>query len=291
MHVQFGSIMPDRDEQPGLEPVFPGYSPPRTPFPQPDHSGLQSLLTGQDKNLSRSEKMLSETHISDSSLEPVRQGYYPEALSTQPDHSGLQSFVISETEKFSNLGAISYGTPAETLITDRSKSGHSGKTGPSHRRRMWYISGGVAAVLCVILVAVLTGVFVSKANHKQSSTGSVGTTSPTSANSTSNSSTITLSQIRQGSDLTVAGWRTDAGIQLFLYYQDINGTLRYSEYDSGRGSFTTNNSYWEESETIVSVAGNTSVAAGMIVWRDTDAVSHPDHGHNNPSLEDSILTI
>lgn len=101
----------------------------------------------------------------------------------------------------------------------------------------------------------------------------MGTISPTTTNSTSNSSTVTLTQIRQGSDLAVTGWRTDNGIQIFIYYQDVNGTLRYSEYDSGRGSFTTNNSYWEDSEALISVAENTSVAAGIIIWHETIAVS------------------
>lgn len=138
-------------------------------------------------------------------------------------------------------------------------------------------------MLCVIIGAVLAGVFGSRAAHNQSQASTVGTIDPTTANSTSNSSTTTLSQIRQGSSLAVTGWRTDDGIQIFLYYQDVNGTLRCSEYDSGRGSFTTNSSYWEESETLLSVADNTSVAAGMIIWYDTSAVS-PAKSSIHPSI-------
>lgn len=270
--------MPVTEGQPGLEPVNPGYYP-GTPFTQADYSIPQSLYTVQASKAPGPEDSFPEA-LPDGSLEPVYPGYHPGDPFTHPDHSSLQSWPKGQSEKTDNFATPSTGTPQHTPTSGTSLAAeleNTDKTRISSHRKKWLIWGGVAAVLCVILVAVLVGVFVAKASDKQSKTAAMGTTSPTTANSTSsNSSTssiVALNQIRQGSDMTVAGWRTDDGIQIFLYYQDINGTLRYSEYDSGRGSFTTNNSYWEDSETLMTVAENTSVAAGMIVWQSTDAVS------------------
>lgn len=271
--------MPNREEQPGLEPVFPDQRH-GAASTQSDHYPPQPFYSSRPKNIdqstSRFEDCLPETVKSDSSLEPVYPGYHPRAPFRQPDHSVPQSLCTTTSEK----PEASTTRPNESLSFTLSKhdsraveSENVNETKSRRRRRKRCIWGGAGAVLCIIIVAILAGVLGARATRKRSHSDSMGTNSPTTSNSTSSSSTATLTQIRQGSDLAVTGWRTENGIQIFLYYQDVNGTLRSSKYDSGRGSFTTNNSYWEVSEALISVAGNTSVAAGMIIWSDTIAVS------------------
>lgn len=255
--------MPDREEQPGLEPVFPDHCH-EAASTQPDRLSPKSLYTSRTENIGQ-----STSRFENSLPEAINN---PMVFFKQPDHSGLQFMYTSPSEQPHTLV-----TKSDDSIpyTPKTRSSHTVDTGNinkmklSRRHKRRYIWGGAGAILCIILVAVLAGVFGTRATRHRSQSSSMGTISP---NITSNSTTVTLSQIKQGSDLAVTGWRTDNGIQIFLYYQDVNGTLRSSEYDSGRGSFTTNNSYWEDSQALVTVAENTSVAAGIIIWYETIAV-------------------
>lgn len=215
-------------------------------------------------------------------LEPVFSGYQPGEPYPQPDHSGLQPWYPSQTSKQAAV--------AELPVVDSKTKTITASTW--HRRRSLII--GCIGLVVLIVAGVLAGVLVTRSRDTRTDTATAASnsdsTSSTQPNSTTNStSSVTLTQIRQDSDLAVVGWRTSSGIQIFLYYQDGNGALRYSEYDSGRGSFTTNNSYWETSQTLMSVAANTSFAAGMVIWDTKDIVSRPSSASRHACAQAMVL--
>lgn len=94
--------MPDREEQPGLEPVFPDHCY-EAAATQSDYYLPQSFYSSLPENVSQStsrfEDSLPEAVKSDSSLEPVYPGYHPGAPFRQPDHSGPQYLCTSSSEK------------------------------------------------------------------------------------------------------------------------------------------------------------------------------------------------
>ncbi|KAK0610362.1 hypothetical protein B0T17DRAFT_110853 [Bombardia bombarda] len=148
-------------------------------------------------------------------------------------------------------------------------------TRSSRWRRPWVIIACIALVI-VVVGAVIGGVLGSRAvrmsNSDASSSPTAGS-SPTASNSTSNGTsngTLTTSLIRQGSMLTVAGWRKPLGVEIYLFYQDDRGGLRYSRYDGSRAFSTEkspNNTYWDTSASFNSFAQNgTHLASTMIVY-------------------------
>ncbi|KAI1134317.1 hypothetical protein F5Y05DRAFT_238077 [Hypoxylon sp. FL0543] len=59
-------------------------------------------------------------------------------------------------------------------------------------------------------------------------------TSPGDPTATSSpTATVTLESLRPDSRLAVTGWRADGGFKIRIFYQDRNGTLRFSDYSSG----------------------------------------------------------
>lgn len=141
------------------------------------------------------------------------------------------------------------------------------------------------AIGLVILItsAVVGGVLGSrKANGNNSSSPDESQSTSTSTSSAAiptETSTVTLSSLKKGSNLSVAAWRKSRGLQIFLYYQSQNSSVRWSTYDDTQSSFTYNGSYWGDSKEVVmdstdSAAEDTSLAAGILLWDTTYEVCH-----------------
>ncbi|KAK4098890.1 hypothetical protein N658DRAFT_430994 [Parathielavia hyrcaniae] len=167
------------------------------------------------------------------------------------------------------------------------------KAQASRKKRLWLIIGGVIAVV-VILAAVLGGVFGSRAaNSSASSQSQSGTNSgdsggsgdpgdsggsdqnpSTTGNTTdtttsSNNSTSTPS-IRQGSGLSVTGWRKpDGSVETYLFHQDPGNGLRYSRCDTSRRLSGNDSACWESPVSFGSLAhAGTRLAASTILSGD-----------------------
>lgn len=117
---------------------------------------------------------------------------------------------------------------------------------PARKRRLWLVGGAVAAVI-IIIGAVLGGVLGSRAAGSSSgesavsqSGGGANPASTPSGNGTgntspSNTATARPESIRQGSALSVTGWRrSDGGAEMHLFFQDPQDGLRYSRCDTSR---------------------------------------------------------
>lgn len=186
---------------------------------------------------------------------------------------GLQP-VHPPPEKYSTIEYVQ-PEPSHELYATKDQN----TSEPSRRRRRWFIIGGIILVLVVAAAAVIGGVVGSR--HSSTIQGNQSTSSTNSTDSASNSTSIvSLKSIQQGSSMAVTGWRKSNGVEIYLYYQSPENAIRVSEYDSGRGSFTTNNSYWEDSQAVVlavasALTANTSLGAGMLLWGTKYEVSIP----------------
>lgn len=151
------------------------------------------------------------------------------------------------------------------------------------RSRKWLILAAIVGLVIVMTAAVVGGVLGSrKADGSNSSSAHNGQSLPTSTSSSTSpteTSTVSLSSLKRRSNLSVAGWRKSQGLQIFLYYQSQNGSVRWSTYDDTQSSFTYNGSYWGDSkeagmDSTDSAADNTSLAAGIILWDTAFEVCH-----------------
>lgn len=151
------------------------------------------------------------------------------------------------------------------------------------RSRKRLLIAAVVGLVILITVAVIGGVLGSRKTHDSNPSGADdGQTSPTSTSSATNpteTSTVTLSSLKSRSKLSVAAWRKGQGLQVFLYYQSQNGSLRWSIYDETQSSFTYNGSYWGGSTKVVMdsldpVANDTGIAAGILVFGTMYGVSY-----------------
>lgn len=156
---------------------------------------------------------------------------------------------------------------------------------PTRKRgsRKKLLLAAVVGLVILITAAVVGGVLGSRNAHGGSSSGAdQSQSSPTSTSSVTKpteTSTVTLTSLRLRSKLSVAAWRKSQGLQIFLYYQSQNGSLRWSNYDDTQSSFTYNGSYWGDSTEVVmdsldSAANDTSLAAGMLLWDTTYEVRY-----------------
>jgi hypothetical protein len=150
----------------------------------------------------------------------------------------------------------------------------------SRKKRLWLVIGAVIA-LVVILAAVLGGVLGSRAAKSSGESGasqtggssggsnqnpsSTGNTTDTSSNSTTQ-----LQSIRQGSGLSVTGWRNPSGgVETYLFYQDPENGIRYSRCDTTRRTSSNNSACWESPVSIHSFAdAGTRLASSTILWGD-----------------------
>lgn len=138
------------------------------------------------------------------------------------------------------------------------------------RKRLWIFLGVLAAV--IVVGAVVGGVVGSKATQRHQGASDTEDWPKPSANNT----TTPLKSIARGSDLAVTGWRKRNGVEIYLSYQGPDDKLRFSKYDSGRGTFTVNNSYWEAPTyltNLTSSAGPSSrIASATVLWQSKFAV-------------------
>lgn len=110
------------------------------------------------------------------------------------------------------------------------------------KRRLRIIIGAVLIIVVVIIGAVLGGVLGSRASRSGAESGSVSSSEGENGGSSSGSGSGTNSgsaspsrpkTVRQGTTLTIGGWRKPSGdVELWLFYQDPEGGLRYSRCNS-----------------------------------------------------------
>ncbi|KAK3331805.1 hypothetical protein B0T19DRAFT_86885 [Cercophora scortea] len=146
------------------------------------------------------------------------------------------------------------------------------QTGVS-RKRVWLIAGVLLSVL-VVVGAVVGGVVGSRAAaNKSASTSdpsqSTATPTTTASSPTSTSTTlVTLQSIRQGSALSVTGWRKSTGVEISLFYQDRQNGLRRSKYDTSIRTFSANESFWGASTslTVAQPISGTTLGASTLLF-------------------------
>lgn len=150
--------------------------------------------------------------------------------------------------------------------------------GTKRRSGKWVLLAAIFGLVIVITAVVVGGVLGSrKADGSNSSSADKGQSSPTSTSSATGpteTSTVTLSSLKRRSNLSVAAWRKSQGLQIFLFYQGQNGSIRWSTYDDTQSSFTYNGSYWGDSKEVLmdsldSAADDTNLAAGVLLWGTT----------------------
>ncbi|KXH61171.1 hypothetical protein CNYM01_05628 [Colletotrichum nymphaeae SA-01] len=142
------------------------------------------------------------------------------------------------------------------------------------RRRLWLTAGGVT-LLIVILSVVLAGVFGSRAAKTSSADQTGASPSP------SPSPIATSQTIRQGSSLSVTGWRKSSGVEIFLFYQDVNNYVRCSRYEEVPTSSTLGNTSWHAPVRYNSFATSKSRLAGTTIQFGTGAVPQVEMFYTN----------
>lgn len=172
-----------------------------------------------------------------------------------PGHDGLQ--VDESNLCSSRMAADEQPGTAATAVYQTEKEVATSQE-PRHRLRSRKGLLILIVTIMVVLVpaAVVGGVLGSR--------NAPSTPSPTG----------TPSLIKHRSSLSVAAWRKNEGMEIFLYYQTADGTLRYSTYDDTQSSFTYDGSYWGQSREILVDMGsvedyaaeNTALAATIVLW-------------------------
>ncbi|KAH8901737.1 hypothetical protein GQ53DRAFT_740473 [Thozetella sp. PMI_491] len=149
-----------------------------------------------------------------------------------------------------------------------------GKPNRWKTRKCRLIIAAVVVVLCLAIAGgVAGGVLASRSSNDAAAPSSSPSTPAASGTTTSAPSSVTsLASIKPNSPLAVTGWREATGVEIDLYYQAPDNQVRTSKYDSGRGSVTSNNSYWENSTVLdITVSPTSSLAAAMILFIDVFA--------------------
>lgn len=156
----------------------------------------------------------------------------------QVDQSGFTS-----THKAGNTGTVvedASATEKETISVARTTS--------RLRSRKVCLASVAMVVLVLVTAAILGGVLGSRKTNDDDNTSSSGNSIDPSPTGTDN---IPPKLIKKGSQLSATAWRKPQGLQIFLYYQSENGTLRRSTYDETQNSFANAESYWGESSELV----------------------------------------
>ncbi|KAI1764823.1 hypothetical protein GGR53DRAFT_295013 [Hypoxylon sp. FL1150] len=144
------------------------------------------------------------------------------------------------------------------------------------RRRLYIL---IALVVLVVAGAIVGGVVggLSRRNHDANPDDSTAvpaaSDSPThsaAGDSTSSSTTTstptptaTLQSLQSNSKLAATGWRSNNGFSIRLFYQDRMDNLRFSEYSSDEGSWTSSSKV-----STADVMSGTSIGAAAIVTYD-----------------------
>lgn len=253
----------EQDGQPDPEPVLCGHIP----------------VQGHHRPALSYENEL-DTHFSGQNL---RQGTDKQV--TDIGHDGLQ---FDEARSALRYQYQNNGTVMKTADVSSIEKEHynAQDTTTKWKSKKKILLAAVIALVLLITAAIVGGVVGSRKsdNSNDDSTSDDGhtsdsSTSTSSAPSPTNTAITTLRSVKQGSSLAVAGWRKSQGLQVFLYYQSQNGSLRWSTYDDTKSSFTYNGSYWGNSTEVVmdstdAAANNTNFAAGMLLWGTTYEVSY-----------------
>lgn len=249
----------EQDGQPDPEPVLPGHFPTQVYY--------QSVQSFNDEARTNS----SYTIANDSTGKQV----------VDVGHDGLQ-VDGSSFGSTHEIGRKGVGLEVVSVAPNEKEVLTRPQPATKHNTRKKLLLAAAVGLVVLIAAAVVGGVLGSrKANGSTSSSEDEGQTSPTSTSSAATpteTSIATLSSIKKNSNLAVAAWRKSSGLQIFLYYQNQNGSLRWSTYDDTQSSFTYNGSYWGDSTEIVmessdSVANDTSFGAGILLWDTTYEVS------------------
>lgn len=237
---QFSDLMlpEERDGQPAPEPVLVGHVPLQ-------EQGLSVPGQGYDRTM--------DGHKGN--------------ITIKPDHEGLQAdqsqFLSGGTSADEQVGTA----PAVVCKTEKEPTTSLNPPGkPRRRRKLIFV---VIALTLVITAAIIGGVLGSRTAG--GSTNNSTSASP-SATNPPNTTTDTPSLIKQQSGLSVAAWRkSQGGLQILLYYQSLDGTLRWSTYDDPQNESTYSSSYWGESKPLGDAdsdkaANYTGLVATMILW-------------------------
>lgn len=210
------------------------------------------------------------------SQEHLRYGQsLPEVRADEYVHGGKESVLVHKYPgpQYSEDPELSTATwspqgPAELSSPERTR----------RKKRLWLIIGGVVAVV-VIIGAVLGGVLGSRAANSSSGDGSSSSQSggdppPSASNTTAASppsnTTTPPQSIRQGSSLSVTGWRRpDGSVETYLFYQDPKDGLRYSRCDTSRRSPGNDSTCWDAPVSFNSFAqAGTRLAASTTLFGD-----------------------
>jgi len=172
----------------------------------------------------------------------VRQDHYDEskelAIPKYPDtYHGAQASPQSAHQY-----PYPHPYPDTPVVIPNAPAGSDPNAQADRKRRRRIIIGVVLVIVVVIIAAVLGGVLGSRASRSgaDSSSGSAGSSegqngSGSGSNSGSSNSTSPSrpKTVRQGTALTIGGWRKPTGdVELWLFYQDPEGGLRYSRCNS-----------------------------------------------------------
>lgn len=210
----------------------------RQPYPEPVQAGYvptqeqdwppvgQDQATGTDCN-GRLEESVSDKIVVDLGSDGL-----------QVDESGFAS-----THKAGDTG-----TAATDASATEKEAVSSARTTSILRSRKVCLASVAMVVLVLVTAAILGGVLGSRKTNNDNNTSSSGNSmdpSPTGTDS------IPPKLIKKGSRLSATAWRKPQGLQIFLYHQSENGTLRWSTYDETQSSFTYGGSYWGGSRELV----------------------------------------
>ncbi|KAK4039387.1 hypothetical protein C8A01DRAFT_36598 [Parachaetomium inaequale] len=222
--------------------------------------------------------------VSHPGLEAVVDRHSQTLPEVRPDHSSKEaaaSAYASYPEHYKSPVSDPLLVPAAPGTPD-----HGGR-----KKRLWLIVGGVVAVV-VILAAVLGGVLGSRAasSSGESSASQTGESSRGSgdsgdagnsgnsgnsgdagdASNTGSNTTARPQSIRQGSGLSVAGWRKpDGSAETYLFFQDPEDGLRFSRCDTSLRSPGNDSTCWASPVSFNAYAtAGTPLGASTILWGD-----------------------
>lgn len=196
-----------------------------------------------------------------------------------PNDQSLPEFSPSYFPSDKQTATTAYKSHASELPLQQTESG-----APEHRgrrKRLWLIVGGVVAVI-VILAAVLGGVLGSRAANSSSGASSASQTGADggdlgNADTPPGDTTTRPQSIRQGSALSVTGWRKpDGSAETYLFFQDPQNGLRYTRCDTSHRSPGNDSTCWASPFSFNSHAkAGTRLGASTILWGDIYQVSLP----------------
>lgn len=230
-------IPAEQDGQPGLEPVLGEH----VPTPRHGFSG------GEDHKAGTS---CDDKIVNNGTGEPV----------AFPGHDGLQ---VDESNLCSSCTAADGQTGTAATAVDQTEKEVITSREPWHRLRS---RKRLVLLIVIIMLTIVTAAVVGGILGSRKADGGSVSPSPSAP-----SPTGTPRLIKQKSSLSVTAWRKNQGMQILLYYQEVNGGLRYSMYDNTLSSSIYDGSYWGQSREIDMGSGDpaaddATLAAAIVLW-------------------------